>query len=312
MLQAASHANDILSRTGFAVQEVPNRQVRYTSGSTIYVESGDGERWLGCYWSADGRINIPHELWADDAFRLEIDGHPLAHGWTWLAASETASSRPQTREFMVSLYNAACPVEVKVHTQLDGSPVLTRWLEITNKSARPLALTGVAPWCGRLWLGWNFALGRFTRDIWAREGWFEWEQLPRGATTLKCTKGQSHDDPFFVLRNEVAGEYFIGQLAWSANWMMEFRRDDKGLLFAIGPEAVAAQRVIAPGETVVTPAVHLGHVSGDFDTAVQAMHEHLRHFVIPKPDPERFGLVQYLIPSDQGYHMPFDEASALK
>ena len=86
----------------------------------------------------------------------------------------------------------------------------------------------------------------------------------------------------------------------------------RGVLLRIGPWAETALRVIAPGETVATPAVHLGHVSGDLDTAVQAMHEHLRRTVLPSRPRERAGLIQYLVPADQGYYVPFDETSAFK
>jgi len=302
----------ITNYTDFAIGEAPNPQVRYTTGRTIYVESSDGERWLGRYWSADGRINVPYESWADEAFRLQIDHQLLSTGWKWVSTSEAPETERGARHLVVELSNTAHSVDVKVHTLLDGTPVLTRWLEITNTSDKSVALTAVAPWAGRLWPGRNFTLGYFTQDIWACEGWFEWEPLPKGTKTIKCDKGQGFDDPFFVVRNEVTGEYFIGHLAWSANWQMDFQRDDMGLLFAIGPDAVPTQRVIAPEETVATPAVHMGHVSGSLDMAVQAMHDHLRRSVLPLRKPERFGLIEYLVPADQGYYTPFDESSALK
>ena len=69
----------------------------------------------------------------------------------------------------------------------------------------------------------------------------------------------------------------------------------------LGPSAAATQRVIAPGETIETPAVHIGLVSGDLDTTVQAMHNHLRRFVLPSVGAESAYRIQYLIPGDQGY-----------
>ena len=101
---------------------------------------------------------------------------------------------------------------------LHGSPVLTRYIEITNSSEKPVSLTGVYPWSGWLWpRDHDFTLGYFTKSDWAWEGWFDWKELPSGITSIKCDKGQGHDDPFFIVRNEVRGEYFIGHLAWSAN-----------------------------------------------------------------------------------------------
>ena len=97
----------------------------------------------------------------------------------------------------------------------------------------------------------------------------------------------------FVLRNEVTGEHFIAQLAWSGGYAFAFDLDveeDHGydgssgcttsLFFKIGPDAPAPMRVLDPGETIVTPEVHLGMVLGDLDAAVQAMHDHVRRSVL--------------------------------
>ena len=39
-------------------------------------------------WSAGGRINVPYELLAGDAFRLQIEGQWLSSGWRWVGAHE--------------------------------------------------------------------------------------------------------------------------------------------------------------------------------------------------------------------------------
>ena len=51
------------------------------------------------------------------------------------------------------------------------------------------------------------------------------------------------------------------------------------MTFSAGPDGAAPLRMIAPGETVNTPEMHLGLVFGDLDNAVQAMHTHLRKSV---------------------------------
>ena len=110
-------------------------------------------------------------------------------------------------------------------------------------------------------------------------------------------RGLTWDDPYFILRSEPDGGYFFGQLAWPASYAMEFQKQN-GLSFRIGPAATNALRVIAPGETITTPAVHLGHIKNDFDAAVQAMHEHIRRSVLPAGKPERLYLSQYSMPED--------------
>jgi hypothetical protein len=62
------------------------------------------------------------------------------------------------------------------------------------------------------------------------------------------------------------------------------------------------------------PAVHLGHLAGDLDQAVQAMHVHIRRSVVPIRKAGRSNLVEYLVPGDQGYYTgeDFNEANILK
>lgn len=293
-------------------------EIRYSSGPVVYVEGLVNGHWAGRYWSADGRINVPGEVRSDDAFQLAINGGPLTDGWKWVSGRELKRTDRGVRHFVVELAHAQRPITVRVHTLLDGTPMLTRWLEITNGSDKPVALTGIAVWSGRLMAHrgespGEATLGYFTRQDWAAEGWFQWQRLEPGVKTITCDQARSHDDPLFILRNEASGEYFFGQLAWTTQWRMEFDRNKSGVVFRIGPWAEsAALRVIAPGETIATPQVHLGHVSGSLDTAIQAMHEHLRHCVLPTRPAERSHLIQYLVPADQGYYIPFDEASSLR
>src|SRR5262249_39765152 len=70
------------------VAPAPDHDVRYTSGKTIYVEGLVDGRWVGRYWTADGRINVPYELYADDAFGIEVNHLSLSRGWKWIGAHE--------------------------------------------------------------------------------------------------------------------------------------------------------------------------------------------------------------------------------
>jgi len=307
--------------TDIAVGGAPEYEVRYTSGKTIYVEGLVDSQWVGRYWTADGRVNFPYWRWATPAFEIRIKEAPqaqarvLVKGWRRLSASELPRTEKGARHFVVELSNTVFPIQVKVHTLLDGTPVIVRWLEITNTSDKPTALTAVSPWSGRLWSGGqSFKLLYQTPaapgQIWVG---YDWKVLPEGTTVLESVRGNGYDDPFFIVGNEGIGQYFIGHLAWSANWRIRFDRAG-GLDFKIGPSAKDALRVLAGGETIQTPAVHLGHVAGDMDTAVQAMHDHIRRFVLPRRDPKRAYLVQLNTPGDQGYFTggAFNEANIRK
>ena len=303
------------------VKPAPDHEVRYTSGNTIYVEGLVDGRWVGRYWTPSGRINTPYQRWAEDAFHLQFkDDHSpdtapvsLTSGWKWISAAEAPRTERGARHFIVELSNTNLSVNVKVHTLLDGTPVITRWLEIINQTEKPLALMAVSPWSGKLWqltdakrlppqgIEHNYTLGYFTRNEQGYEGWLEWKPLPPGDTLIQGTSGQGFDDPFFIVRNEARGEYFIGHLAWSANWHMGFQCEEDDLNFRIGPSSELTQRILSPGESIQTPAVHLGHIEGDLDTAVQAMHDHLRRSVLPTRNLKQECLVQYSATGDQGY-----------
>ena len=294
---------------GIKVEVSPNHEIRYVSGKTIYVEALQHARWVGRYWSADGRID-PSKFWTgDDAFEIRVKDKPspptvpgtlLSMGWQWVSSSEVPGERQGTHDVVVELFSLIYPIDVKIHTLLDGTPVLTRWLEITNKSSEPMALTGLSPWCGRLWA--NDApimLGHSMRwdDQWV--GWLGWTPLSEGSNMFIQNRGLAWDDPYFLLHNSSRGEYFFGELGWPVNYHMNFYRGQDGISFSTGPSEFNALRVIAPGETIKTPAVHLGPVMGDFDQAVQAMHQHIRRSVLPIHDPKGSYLIQYLFPEDQ-------------
>ncbi|MBI2843171.1 MAG: alpha-galactosidase, partial [Armatimonadetes bacterium] len=62
------------------------------------------------------------------------------------------------------------------------------------------------------------------------------------------------------------------------------------------------------GETVAAPEVHLGFTEGDLDTAVQAMHKHLRQSVLPPFPFGRETSFGYEVPGDPpGFSLRYDE-----
>ncbi|MDQ3700826.1 MAG: alpha-galactosidase, partial [Chloroflexota bacterium] len=218
------------------------------------------------------------------------------------------------------LRHAVRPVHVRVCTVLDGTPVLTRWLEITNDGASPAALSAAAPWSGCLQSlssgeacaaageGRLFSVGYMQDSHHLNEGAFDWRPLPPAAYRIDGRyRRNRHRHPLFFLRNEHSGELWIGQLAWSGGYAFEFdcepdwRADGATarLTFRAGPDGPAPLRVIAPGETVRTPEMHLGMLFGDLDAGVQVMHDHLRNSVLWPPAPGRSGLVESGIGPEQ-------------
>ncbi|MCK5381657.1 MAG: alpha-galactosidase [Candidatus Latescibacteria bacterium] len=301
--KSIEQSHDERNFTDIAIRKEGLPGVRYTSGLTIYDEVLADERLIGRGWSATGYVaredaaNQALEWSEAISFLLEVDGQSLGYGWECVDIREVPSTLRGTRESVIELVHRVRPVQVKVHMRLDGTPVITRWLEITNTSDRPAALGRMCPWCGLLDRSDSFQgepiyrLGYFVQQGACSEGNFQWNTVPRGVFRMEGRQGRSgHSAPFFVLGNEETGQHFIGHLGWSANRGIEFDYqqplDDvrSRLFFRAGPQAPGPQRIMAPGETIRSPEMHLGHLFGDLDDCVQAMHTHLRRSVLlPQP-----------------------------
>jgi len=302
------------------LREEPRPGVRYTSGLTIHDEELVHGRWLGRYWAANGfiepernlgklgeRLDIPLH-----AFELNIDGQALHFGWEYAGGEVTPGAHG--RECVVRLRHQVRPVAVTVRTASDGSGFLERTLEVTNTGERPAALSSVTPWSGVLGRAarWEmtpgmteevFSVGYFDRRQWGMEGSFRWHDLPPGGFSVESSHGWAgYGLPFFVLRNNLTGQHFVGSLAWSGNWALNLYSEplpgEALAWFSMGPRHPGPLRVIQPGETVTTPAMHLGCIDADLDGAVQAWHEHLRRSVLP---PHREGLSLLVSSNHWGY-----------
>lgn len=318
-----------------AVQEAGHRDIilyvegplkaRYISGLMMYEESMYWDRWIGRHWTPSGYVEFDFHLnWVEQAahtpartagldlaaFALEVDGQSLHFGWKLERMAEAPASCPGSRHAVVTLRSTLRPFTVEVHTEVDGTGFLCRWLRITNTGGKPSAMGAVWPMSGLLdrvedWralLGHDgpvYSVGYMTDRSYGNEGAFDWQPLPGNRLCLESRMGKSgYGMPFFIVRNTVTGQYIVGALAWSGNWEIDLTAEqlassDSFLWFRIGPTNPSPQRVIAPGETVETPPVHLGMLESDFDGAIQAWHRHLRQSVLPPQIPGRESLVFY-------------------
>lgn len=293
------------------IQQEPFPTLAYRTAMNVYEESLIRGRLVGRAWNGAGFANAwedgvrldPNKHPTPQSFWLEIDGQLLASHWAWVGVTQQQEARGL--HTILTLRHTVRPITVAVHMLLDGTSVFTRWLEITNTGAQPAALGAVAPWSGVLLTTprWRlhlpdaetplYSVGYMENTHWGNEGDFQWKPLPNAGLQINGRyRRDRHRHPMFVLRNNATGEHFIGQLAWSAGYLFEFDLDqDQGttdqtarLFFRAGPDAPAPQRIIAAGETVKTPELHLGLTFGDLDTAIHAMHDHLRQSVfLPQP-----------------------------
>jgi alpha-galactosidase len=300
----ASAEND---QAGLVITSDGRPIARYTSGLTIYEETLAGGRWIGRYWQAAGFVETEQRLtWVEDNAHTPKDIAGLDLG----SMTPADAGRPGCKHAIVLLRSTLRPVTVQVHTVVDGTGFLERWLSITNAGERSLALGAVWPWSGLLarvkdWaalMGGEtpvFSVGYMTERMWGLEGGLGWQPLPSTPLRIESRLGKSgHGTPFFVVHNEASGEHLVGGLAWSGNWAIDLTAEqlagpDAFLAFRMGPVAPTPQRTIAPGETVETPHAHLGMLQADFDGAIQAWHRHLRRSVLQPEVPNREGLVVY-------------------
>ena len=306
--------------------EVPDfPMVRFDTDMVVYQEALVNGQYLVTNTSAMGRPKPREWVWQalnggaasvrplrtrQHAFEIEVEGQLLVDRWEGVGAQEPDADRKGCRELVVTLRHMQRPVDVEVHTLLDDTPFITRWLVITNRSDRHVPVSRVFPWSGQVWepvgRGWHtidelvslphavFSLGRFVETDAGAEGAFDWRALPRGRYGFETLHGRSGwGTPCFVVRNEVTGEMMMVQFAWSGNWQVELFNDyeaarrpprDARLYARVGLAGPAPLRVLEPGESARTPAVHVGFVFGDLDTCVQALHSHERRSVIvPQP-----------------------------
>lgn len=289
------------------------QRITYFSGDAVYSEALIEGRLVALYFSGDGSektgrygqaaafaIQTATDSWM--AQPSNTQRHDI--GWSWQATKNLGINDRGSRHFVLQLKNEKFPMSVTIHTLLDGTAVMQRWVEVTNLDSKAFVLMGASSWTGQAW-PWAIADGYdLGYQVDNGLGWFKWQKLKEGSTVIESNYGNGYDDPFFVLRNVADSEYLIAHLAWTANWKMQFdcdfqtTSDRAGVSFTIGPQSKDPLRVLKAGETVSCPKVHLGFIRGSFDEAVQAMHTHIRKSVLPKRPKDRAQLIQYSVPKD--------------
>ncbi len=279
-------------------QDDPHPTWTFRTGLVAYQESLIGGQLVGRGWNGAGfmapesqRIDTGQHA-EPQAFTLEVDGQSLrAH---WSLVSEEVVPVETGIEFVMSLTHAHRPVSVKVHTQLDGTCFMKRWLEVTNDSEAAVPLSAASSWSGvfqsiterTFGEPGPYRLGYFQDSHWGNCGDFGWQEMPYAGYRIDgYFRRDRHRHPMFILNNRETGENLIGSLAFSGGYSFEFDLDDgpargtSRMSFKAGPAGPAPLRVLDPGETIVTPTLHLGLVIGDLDDCVNALHDHTRRSV---------------------------------
>ena len=308
------------------VRTGPIPGVRFNSGSTVCDEELRNGRWVSRYWESTGQIVADIQMDGErqqmdalpvDAFKLEIEDQELSGTWKWIGASQSEVHNPDGSLVTIELESSVRPVQVKVQTLLTGGPVMIRWLDVTNNGHRPTDISNVSPWAGQLWHTPNFAeklqpgsedvfdVGYAQYSKWGYEGAWRFDPVVNETKIISGERGKSGwGHPTFFARNNATGEWFVASLAWSANWKIRVtsrvekspvdRSDsidrpvnEARLFFDMGPSSVdPALRVLEPGETVKTPELHILCMKSDLDHVTQALQNHVRRNILPRPPSE--------------------------
>ena len=303
------------------VREQDGRRIFcFRAGMTTYEEALSDGRYMAAGWNTAGYpqnvldampTNLDERLFAQpQAFDLEANGCCLAFDW---AEKDFSCAREEKGlHAALTLESGIAPLRVKVHTLLDGTAVLRRWLEVENRGDAPLNLNRIAPMCGPVEVirevseyGVSpeavYTLGYMSESEWGCEGLYTTRPLVRGGFCVGGKLGAGrHRHPMFTLENRLLGTMMQVQLGYSGAY--EFRFDYEYSPLAGGNRTRLSFRAeiagyapllrLAPGEAFETPAVHVCMLAGDLDDSVNMMHRHLRRSEFPAEPDEHYELVE--------------------
>ena len=63
-----------VGQSGITFSQVGGQhEVRYVSGTTVYIEKLLKDRWVGSYWGAEDSLSQTNQGWDNDAFEIRIN-----------------------------------------------------------------------------------------------------------------------------------------------------------------------------------------------------------------------------------------------
>ncbi len=284
----------------------------FRSGMTVYEEVFAKGVLSAAGWNAAGYplnvlsnypTRLPRSRFREpSAFGLEVDGQSLDHRLELVDFQQ--EERDGSVEAVLTLKSLLAPVKIRVHTRLDGTAVMTRWLEMENLGETALRISRLAVLGGGLEVMDRapltpeqrpeklYSLGHFDSDAWGREGDFVWRDLQPLGTVVDTRFGRNRfRHPQVFIRNNVTGMIYTCQLGWSGGcrFFVDYTATEEKPISTL---ALSAQITgytpllcLKPGEVFVTPEVHMGAVQGDLDKMVQETHRHIRRSVLKLESP---------------------------
>jgi alpha-galactosidase len=279
----------------------------YRSGTLVYEESFFCGALLSSGYNSAGyplnvlmsfptRLNKNH-FTEPFAFNIEIDGQAVDFDLEF-AGFETVNNENSVEGILV-LKSKIKPVNIKIHTILDGTNVFTRYLEIENLSNKSLCLSRLSLIAGGVEefdrdkcyssdvaTDDIYSIGYFDSDKWGEEGFFNWHKLGAVSTSIDTRFNRDRfRQPIVFLRNNVTGKIFVAQIGFSGGCRFTFDLEGQGntdahLSFKAEITGHKPLYVIEPHEIFKSPEVHVGLVQGDLDLCINELHAHIRKSVL--------------------------------
>jgi len=291
-------------------RNTPEPVYSYRSGLTVYEERLSDGMLIPGGWNAAGYpLNVLSNLptFVSDhqypsSFHVAIDGESVEYRLE-LQDFAVLDRENGSKEAVLTLRSAFKPMEIAVHTLLDGTAMFSRWLEIRNLSAETMAVSGLSLFSGiaeqtdPMKFGTSYkpeeiyTLGYFGDDSGHREGDMIWRPLLFEKTTIAGRYSRYRcRHPLFFLKNNLTGLMFFGQMAYTGGYRFSFDYDANRngppatLMFDLAIEGLDPLYQLEAGKTLVTPQMHIGVLFGNVDDAVNASYDHIRRSVLNLPE----------------------------
>lgn len=283
----------------------------YRTSKTVYEEMFYNGSLISCGWNAAGyplnllekcSTRIDKKRFTEPfAFNIEIDGQSLDYGLEFVDfKKEKDGSKIKSVLTLKSKYR---PVLIKVHTLLDSTSAFTRFLEIENLSDNYMNLSRLSLLSGPMEmmeyprftetknLDEFYSVGYFLSDNWGREGEFVWKKLSPEVTSIDTRFNRDRfRHPMLFIRNNLTGKIWFVQIGFSGGcrFTVDYNAQVDNSTTRLSFKAEIASHnpmlVLRPKEKFISPEIHISHVFGDVDEAVNEMIAHIRKSVLTLPE----------------------------
>jgi hypothetical protein len=186
-----------------------------------------------------------NEFHRPEVFSLEVNGITLRRGWVYDSYEKRDDG--DGSHLIVKFIHKTEDVVAFVHTQLDGTAIISRWIEFENVSEGEMSIGSVTVMSGGLdktdkiadYLngedeGKVYSIGYFEKTHHQHEGLFRWHD----AENVRKTVGSRYNrnrfrHPMIMIRNNARGTIWFAQLGYSGGYAfdVDFDTDNDSIAF---------------------------------------------------------------------------------